>query len=106
MSRCWTFCRNRKGSLPSPAALQQEVPAQTTPKPEAEAPVPEEPDYVVNDPHALSALPDVVNTTPEQTAMTPPPESEPLRLVGEVFKTYIITERAGRAVPHRQARRA
>ena len=33
--------------------------------------------------------------TPEQTAMTPPPESEPLRLVGEVFKTYIITERAG-----------
>ena len=84
-----------EGEPAQPAALQQEVPAQTTPKPEAEAPVPEEPDYVVNDPHALSALPDVVNTTPEQTAMTPPPESEPLRLVGEVFKTYIITERAG-----------
>ena len=50
---------------------------------------------MVNDPHALSALPDIVNTTPEQTVMTPPPESEPLRLVGEVFKTYIITERAG-----------
>lgn len=56
---------------------------------------PAEPDYIVNDPHALSALPDVVNTTPEQTTMAPPPESEPLRLVGEVFKTYIITERAG-----------
>ena len=84
-----------EGEPAQPAALQQEVPAQTTPKPEAEAPVPEEADYVVNDPHALSALPDVVNTTPEQTAMTPPPESEPLRLVGEVFKTYIITERAG-----------
>ena len=84
-----------EGEPAQSAALQQEVPAQTTPKPEAEAPVPEEPDYVVNDPHALSALPDVVNTTPEQTAMTPPPESEPLRLVGEVFKTYIITERAG-----------
>lgn len=25
----------------------------------------------------------------------PPPQSEPLRLVGEVFKTYIITERGG-----------
>ena len=84
-----------EGEPAQSAALQQEVPAQTTPKPEAEAPVPEEPDYVVNDPHALSALPDVVNTTPEQTAMTPPPESEPLRLAGEVFKTYIITERAG-----------
>ena len=84
-----------EGEPAQPAALQQEVPAQTTPKPEAEASVSEAPDYVVNDPHALSALPDVVNTTPEQTAMTPPPESEPLRLVGEVFKTYIITERAG-----------
>ena len=52
-------------------------------------------DYVRNDPHALSALPDVVNTTPEQTTLTPPPASEPLRLVGEVFKTYIITERGG-----------
>ena len=71
---------------PQPAPAETETPA---------APVPEELDYVVNDPHALSALPDVVNTTPEQTAMVPPPESEPLRLVGEVFKTYIITERAG-----------
>ena len=52
-------------------------------------------DYVRNDPHALSAMPDVVNTTPEQTTLTPPPASEPLRLVGEVFKTYIITERGG-----------
>ena len=39
---------------------------------------------------ALSALPQ-----PEQTTFAPPPETEPLRLVGEVFKTYIITERAG-----------
>lgn len=52
-------------------------------------------DYVQNDPHALSALPDMVNTRPEQTTLTPPPASEPLRLVGEVFKTYIITERGG-----------
>lgn len=44
-----------EGELAQPAALQQEVPAQTTPQPEAEAPVSEEPDYVVNDPHALSA---------------------------------------------------
>ena len=37
----------------------------------------------------------MVNTRPEQTTLTPPPASEPLRLVGEVFKTYIITERGG-----------
>ena len=35
----------------------------------------------------------MVSTRPEQTTLTPPPASEPLRLVGEVFKTYIITER-------------
>jgi len=36
---------------------------------------------------ALSALP------VEQTTLTAPPASEPLRLVGEAFKTYIVTER-------------
>lgn len=41
---------------------------------------------------ALSALP---TGTPEQTTLAPAPQSEPLRLVGEVFRTYIITERAG-----------
>ena len=39
---------------------------------------------------ALSALP----PEPEQLPLAAP-EAEPLRLVGEVFKTYIITERAG-----------
>ena len=39
-------------------------------------------------PAGLAALPD-----PEQISFSPAPESEPLRLVGEVFKTYIITER-------------
>ena len=66
---------------------------------EPPAPQPVQPDpeteYVQNDLHALSALPDKVITSPEQTTLTPPPESEPLRLVGEVFKTYIITERGG-----------
>ena len=70
--------------------LPDEAPAATP----TAIPTPEM-DYVRNDPHALSALPDVVNTTPEQTTLTPPPASEPLRLVGEVFKTYIITERGG-----------
>ena len=70
--------------------LPDEVPAATP----TAIPTPEM-DYVRNEPHALSALPDVVNTTPEQTTLTPPPASEPLRLVGEVFKTYIITERGG-----------
>ncbi len=40
---------------------------------------------------SLSALPPET-ATPEQTVMAPP-APEPLRLVGEVFKTYIITER-------------
>ena len=41
----------------------------------------------------LSALP--AETAPEQTAMEPAPAVVPLRLVGEVFRTYIITEREG-----------
>ena len=40
---------------------------------------------------SLSALPD---SALEQTTFAPA-ESEPLRYVGEVFKTYIITERSG-----------
>ena len=85
-----------ESETPVPQSVAAEpIPEPAVPEAAAAPAVPEEPDYVVNDPHALSALPDVVNTTPEQTAMVSPPESEPLRLVGEVFKTYIITERAG-----------
>lgn len=43
--------------------------------------------------HALSALPQEMPES-EQIPMAAP-EKEPLRLVGEVFKTYIITERDG-----------
>ena len=43
--------------------------------------------------HALSALPQDLPES-EQIPMAAP-EKEPLRLVGEVFKTYIITEREG-----------
>ena len=43
--------------------------------------------------HALSALPEE-DLAPQQTTMAQP-APEPLRLVGEVFKTYIITERDG-----------
>ena len=62
-----------------PSAPQQCAPAEIMPEPQPE---PEQ--------TALSALPQV-----EQTTLTPPPASEELRLVGEVFKTYIITERGG-----------
>ena len=75
--------------------MPEEAPAETAAAPAEPRTLTPEIDYVQNDPHALSALPDVVNTSPEQTTLTPPPESEPLRLVGEVFKTYIITERGG-----------
>lgn len=40
-----------------------------------------------NDPTTQADIP------PEQTAFAPAPASLPLRVVGEVFKTYIITER-------------
>ena len=59
---------------------------------EAPAPAGEQPDGAEEprDPGGLSALPD-----PEQQTFAPTPASAPLRLVGEVFKTYIITEREG-----------
>ena len=44
---------------------------------------------------AITAAMDELTAVPEQTTLVPPPQSEPLRLVGEVFKTYIITERGG-----------
>ena len=101
-------------------AARQSVPAAVTPTPSpAAVPAPEDtptaaaqpvpaseetaeqtafvPDLTGEEPEegtapALSALP---TGTPEQTTLAPAPQSEPLRLVGEVFRTYIITERAG-----------
>lgn len=87
--------------IPSAAPAPENTPvaaAQPVPAPEA---VSEQtafvPDLTGEEPEegaasALSALP---TGTPEQTTLTPAPQSEPLRLVGEVFRTYIITERAG-----------
>lgn len=81
---------------PMPHAVSDDTVLDILPELPDEAPATDhETDYVRNDPHALSALPDMVSTRPEQTTLTPPPASEPLRLVGEVFKTYIITERGG-----------
>ena len=66
-----------------PAA--QPAPAEIVPEPQPESePEPE------TEQTALSALPQA-----EQTTLIPPPATEELRLVGEVFKTYIITERGG-----------
>ncbi len=53
-------------------------------------PTPEPGPQDAEPPHGLRALPD-----PEQQTFAPAPASVPLRLVGEVFKTYIITEREG-----------
>lgn len=79
---------------PMPHAVSDDTVLDILPELPDEAPAADpETDYVRNDPNALSALPDMVSTRPEQTTLTPPPASEPLRLVGEVFKTYIITER-------------
>ena len=84
-------------SVPQPVQQAEEpkttavetVPAKTVP---VQMP---EPEPVQESMHALSALPQETQLEPEQTTMAPPPAEEPLRLVGEVFKTYIITERDG-----------
>ena len=60
---------------PAPAEIVPELRPEPEPEPETEQ-------------TALSALPQA-----EQTTLIPPPATEELRLVGEVFKTYIITER-------------
>ena len=68
-----------------PSAPKQCAPAEIVPEPRPESePEPE------TEQTALSALPQA-----EQTTLIPPPATEELRLVGEVFKTYIITERGG-----------
>ncbi len=74
-----------------PDAMQQAL-AGLEPAPQPPAPAGEQPDGAEEprDPGGLSALPD-----PEQQTFAPAPASAPLRLVGEVFKTYIITEREG-----------
>ncbi len=46
-----------------------------------------------NEPTALSAIPEEKTESQHQMSFLPEPEIEPLRLVGEVFHTYIITER-------------
>ena len=74
-----------------PDALQQAL-DRLEPAPQPPAPAGEQPDGAEEprDPGGLSALPD-----PEQQTFAPAPASAPLRLVGEVFRTYIITEREG-----------
>lgn len=85
-----------------PDLLEKKIASVSTPPQKFSTPMEEppakEPEPVVPEPeqqamHALSALPQETQE-PEQTAMTPP-SVQPLRLVGEVFKTYIITEREG-----------
>ena len=70
-------------------ALQQALPG-LTPAPAPEPGAPDTPPEAPETAHGLSALPE-----PEQQSFAPAPASAPLRLVGEVFKTYIITEREG-----------
>lgn len=69
------------------AAAPSSMPQRTLEQPTCE----EEPEQ--QSMHALSALPEE-GVAPQQITMAPP-APEPLRLVGEVFKTYIITERDG-----------
>ena len=102
-------------AVPSPRAAQEDLldilPDLPEQQPKAEpvaaaAPVQQPPEAVVaveeeKEPATgLSALPITHNdpaaqpdTLPEQTTFAPAPASLPLRVVGEVFKTYIITER-------------
>lgn len=87
--------------LPDLPEEKQEIPATVTEKAaviptikeENEPTPPTVPEPEQQSMHALSALPQE-KETPQQTTMAPP-SVQPLRLVGEVFKTYIITEREG-----------
>lgn len=83
--------------LPSAAAVPQiireEHKTETCPTEKKEQDTPQEAEPVQESMHALSALPQE-EQAPEQITMAPP-AVQPLRLVGEVFKTYIITERDG-----------
>ena len=87
--------------LPDLPEEKQEIPATVTEKTaviptikeENEPAPPTVPEPEQQSMHALSALPQEMET-PQQTTMAPP-SVQPLRLVGEVFKTYIITEREG-----------
>lgn len=89
------------GSKPTPPVSAPELVAQPEREEKTPTPVPAEPrEKPAEDipeerevtKHALSALP---AENVEQTTFDPEPASTPLRLVGEVFKTYIITERDG-----------
>ena len=65
------------------------------PRQAAAAPVPQPEETPAPQPEAK---PEPVFAQPdsgEQTTLLPEPENEPLRYVGEVFRTYIITERGG-----------
>lgn len=81
-----------KAAVPEAKAIAEPSPVSSVPKP---LPQPDEtalPEEREESKHALSALP---AEGVEQTTFDPEPASKPLRLVGEVFKTYIITERDG-----------
>lgn len=81
-----------KAPVPEAKAIAEPAPAPSVPAPlpqPDETALPEEREESI---HALSALP---AEGVEQTTFDPEPASKPLRLVGEVFKTYIITERDG-----------
>lgn len=81
-----------KAAVPEAKAIAEPAPASSVPEP---LPQPDEtalPEEREESKHALSALP---AEGVEQTTFDPEPASKPLRLVGEVFKTYIITERDG-----------
>ena len=75
---------------PAPQPQPQPTPYQEMPEPEETAE--EEPELVVQVPDSLPALP-LKPGESEQTTFLPDVGYEPLRYVGEVFKTYIITER-------------
>ena len=81
-----------KAPVPEAKAIAEPAPAPSVPAP---LPQPDEtalPEEREESKHALSALP---AEGVEQTTFDPEPASKPLRLVGEVFTTYIITERDG-----------
>ena len=83
-------------AMPSPSDLpMQEDALDILPDLPAAQPT-QEPQPAVQEPAAAQpAFPPLSALPPEQTTMEPQPRTPQLRFVGEVFRTYIITEREG-----------
>lgn len=79
---------------PKPISSEKPEPAVQLPKePAMQSEEAQGEEQVVIQEQPMSVEPEAPATPPQQTTFLPEPEVEPMRFVGEIFHTYIITER-------------